>query len=137
MSNCGGLVVAALALPLILTVLLVAGVAYLAIEGAKLVGQLAYRGIQLAGQGVATLVREASTTFAHVGEAVSSAASSAAQWTSAMFDSSSVRERLTSAVTTTYQNISSQMIHADSSPLLMSEAPRTVASSSVYASIST
>ena len=54
MSDSGGLLVAALAAPLILVVLLVAGVTYVALQSAKLVGHLAVQGINFAAHSLAS-----------------------------------------------------------------------------------
>lgn len=99
MSDCGGLWVACLAAPLLLVVLLVAGVSYVALQAARLVGNLALQGIELAGTGVALGVRAATEAL----QAAGTVATATAQWTGHLFESSHVAARLSSTATLVYQ----------------------------------
>jgi hypothetical protein len=67
-----------------LVVLLVAGVSYVALQAARFVGNLALRGIELAGTGLALGVRAATEAL----QAAGTVATETAQWTGHLFESS-------------------------------------------------
>ncbi len=104
MSDCGGLFVAALAAPLLLAVLLVAGVTYVALQGARLVGHLVLEGLQLAGTGLASGVRTIAQSARAAGTQAMEAAARGAQWAGGLYDSLQAGERLRGGAQTAYHS---------------------------------
>jgi hypothetical protein len=124
MSDCGGLVVACLAAPLLLVVLLVAGVSYLAIQGAKLAGYLALEGVNFAAQSLAAGVRASTRAIAAAAPAVLEGIERAGEWAREMYDSSAAVNRLRQTAQDFYQKslLSSEQLHASVSGMVLSSA---------------
>ena len=105
MSECGSLLVACLAAPLVLVVLLVAGVGYLAMQGARLAGATLIAGVELAGQALAAGVRLASGAVLTAGSAIQQGI----EWGKELYDSANVSERLKTVARATYDSASSSL----------------------------
>lgn len=133
MSDCGGLLVAFLAAPLLLAVLLVAGIGTLALQGARLLGNLALSGIEFVGTTLAAGVRSATHALTTAGTIATASATHGAQWASSLFDSAQVGERLRAAARSSYQaaygNLSTAVTPA--SPGVPAPAPAQVIRSTV------
>ncbi|HZT32751.1 MAG TPA: hypothetical protein VFA33_22880 [Bryobacteraceae bacterium] len=102
MSDCGGILLACVALPLVALVLLVAGVSYLAIQGAKVVGHAALVGVDFAVQSLASGVRTATKAVAAASETVAAGVERAAAWAGALYDSTQAAERLRATAQSLY-----------------------------------
>jgi hypothetical protein len=102
MSGCGGLVVGALAFPLALVVLLVAGVSYLALQGAGLACRGAISGLEFAGSKLGPAVRAATEALSAAGTTMLSATTGAADWTRTLLDTSVVRDRIRHSLRNAY-----------------------------------
>lgn len=105
MSECGSLLVACLAAPLVLVVLMVAGVGYLAMQGARLAGAALVAGVEMAGQSLAAGVRLASRAVLSAGSAIAQGI----EWGKELYDSASVSERLKTAARAAYNCASSSL----------------------------
>ncbi len=106
MSDCGSFGVAVLAAPLALVVLLVAGVAYLALEGARLIGRGVLKAVEFAGQALPALVRAANSALTSAGALVAEGIT----WTGNQI--SQTGERLRSLATEAYRLQLQSLQHA-------------------------
>lgn len=116
MSDSGGILVACIAAPLLLVVLLVAGVSYLVLQAAKLTGRLALEGLHFAGTALAQSIRVASATLHQAGTLLTAAGTGVTQWSSSLFDSAQAADRLRSIAHVNYERALRTLTTTDSPP---------------------
>jgi len=103
MSDSGGILVACLAAPLLLIVLLVAGVSHLVLRAAQLTSMLAVEGLRFTGTALAKSIRIASDAARQSAATAVTAAGTVGQWAGTLFDSAASADRLRSIAHVNYQ----------------------------------
>ena len=103
MSDFGGILIACVALPLLVVVLLLAGVSHTVIAGLRLAGGVVLEGLEFAGRSLAAGVRAATELLTSAGSLALGSVGQGTEWARTLYDSSQVGHRLRATAQKLYE----------------------------------